>query len=265
MPRPKDLPNFDLPPLNELVLGVQYASIPGYSTVDAGAVWELFRSEFPVVQEQPLLPPQFETFGGAQSSEIQIQFGPLAGPMRLWFVTEYGDHLLQFQPDRLLLNWRHNGSSAYPHYEKIVSVFQECLEKLDLHVKSAKGYTLDINQVEITYVNIVQFDDVTALSDWLKVVPSFEFPIEAFNLNFTEVLRDETSKPTARLHHNVRTLVSVDGRNNAFQLDMTYRGKPTHLGILGALDLLNNGRSAIVRRFTELTTKQAHDTWKRTK
>ncbi|MCL4672643.1 MAG: TIGR04255 family protein [Sphingomonadaceae bacterium] len=265
MSRPADLPDYHEPPLNELVLGVQFDPIPGYSTVDAGAIWSLFRSEFPVVQEQPPLAPQFETFGGGPSPGVHIQFGPMIGHMRLWFVTEQGDHLLQFQPDRLLLNWRQNGEGTYPRYEQIAKAFQESLSKLCNHVQAEMGYELDINQIEITYINIIPVEDTSEQSKWLTIFPAFGFPIEAMSANFSEISQSEDGKSIGRLHHELRSAVSIDGRNKALQLNLTYRGKPTLPGIDGALELLGKGRLAIVKRFTELTTNEAHNAWKRTK
>jgi uncharacterized protein (TIGR04255 family) len=264
MLRPADLPNYGSPPLNEVVVGVQFTPISGYSTVDTAAIWELFRSEFPIVQEQPPLPPQFETFGGGQSSEIQIQFSPISGQIRLWFATELGDHLLQFQPDRLLLNWRYNGNGVYPHFEQIIAVFHDCLSRLDQHILSSKAHRLDINQIEITYVNVIPVESVSDLHKWLHIAPTSEFPIESMNVNFTEVVRTEDEKPVARVHHNLRSMVSIDGRSKAFQFDITYRGKPTVTGILGAIELIGSGRRAIVNRFTQLTTDEAHTAWSRT-
>jgi uncharacterized protein (TIGR04255 family) len=263
MTRPADLPDFGAPPLNELVLGVQFADIPGYSAVDAGLIWELFRSEFPVVMEQAPLPPQFETFGGGPSPGVQIQFGSMISASRLWFVTEPGDHLLQFQPDRFLLNWRQNGEGTYPRYEQIAKAFQDALSKLSRHLKSAKNYDLDINQIEITYVNIIPIDHVSEHSAWLNMMPAFEFPIEGMNATLTEVIRNEDGKPVARLHHKLQSVISIDDRNKALQLDLTFRGKPSRTGIDGALELLGKGRLAIVKRFAELTTTEAHDAWER--
>ncbi len=54
--RPDHLPDFAEPPLDEVVLGVQFEPVSGYSAVYAKDIWELFRSEFPKVQEQPILP-----------------------------------------------------------------------------------------------------------------------------------------------------------------------------------------------------------------
>lgn len=264
MPRPANLPDYGSPPLNELVLGVQFAPIPGYSTVDAGAIWNLFRSDFPVVQEQAPLAPQFETFGGGPAPAVQFQFGPMIGSMRLWFVTEQGDHLIQFQPDRFLLNWRQSGEGRYPRYEQIAESFATCLRKLRDHVFAEKGYELDINQIEITYINIIPVGDVSECRNWFKLAPPFDFPLEALNTNATEIVASSEGKPVARLHHELQSVASIDGRSKAFRLNLTYRGKPQESGIDGALDLLGNGRVAIVKRFTELTTEEAHSAWSRT-
>ena len=64
MARPEHLPDFESPPLDELVLGVQFSPLPGYSAVFAKDVWGLFRQQFPRVEEKPALDPVFETFGG---------------------------------------------------------------------------------------------------------------------------------------------------------------------------------------------------------
>ncbi|MDP2738907.1 MAG: hypothetical protein Q8O82_09480 [Pseudorhodobacter sp.] len=71
MTRPEHLPDYSRPPLDDVILGVQFASVPAYTSVDSKGVWDLFRSDFPKIQEHPVLDPQFETFGGAN-----LQVGP---------------------------------------------------------------------------------------------------------------------------------------------------------------------------------------------
>lgn len=63
LPRPDHLPDFRTPPLNEVVVGVQFAPARGYQQILAGEVWELYRAQFPTVEEMPPIPPAFETFG----------------------------------------------------------------------------------------------------------------------------------------------------------------------------------------------------------
>lgn len=263
MSRPSNLPDFGEPPLNELVLGLQFAPIPNYSSVDARDVWELFRTEFPVVQEQPLLPPQFETFGGGPSPAVQFQFGPMVGPMRLWFANQVGDHLLQFQPDRFLINWRQSGDGCYPRYEQISQSFHDCVQRLSDHILKSKKSGLDINQIEITYVNIISAEGSHDLRKWLKVAQEIDFSVETLSMHFTEIVSGDEGKPVARLHHDLQSVVSMDGQGNAFQLNLTYRGKPNGSGIEDAFDLLGKGRVAIVNRFTDMTTDIAHRAWKR--
>jgi uncharacterized protein (TIGR04255 family) len=265
MPRPLDLPDFGAPPLNEVILGVQFAPISGYSAVDTHAIWELFRRDFPKVEEQPPLAPQFETFGGGGASQsLQFQFGPALPPMRLWFVSESQDRLLQFQPDRFLINWRQSaGVGKYPRYEKILETFETCLNKLRKHLRSEKNCNIDINQIEISYVNLIPVDEISNQSNWLRMWQSIEFPIERLNATFSEVIKDGNDKPIARLHHEFASLSSLDGKGTAIRLNLTYRGKPSAGGVDEAIDMLGQGRLAIVNRFTELTTEFAHSAWKR--
>jgi uncharacterized protein (TIGR04255 family) len=83
MRRPDHLPDFTDPPLDEVVLGVQFTPVPGYASVHSMKVWDLFRAEFPKVEELPALEPQFETFGG-----VSAQVGP-----RILFLVAFGSYL----------------------------------------------------------------------------------------------------------------------------------------------------------------------------
>lgn len=264
MTRPKHLPEFNEPPLDEVVLGVQFDPIPSYTAVDARAIWDLYRSEFPEIEEQPPLSPSFETFGGSPQHGIQFRFGPMPPATRLWFKTSDGSHLIQFQPDRLLTNWRkHLGLVPYPRYEQIASKFAESFAMLAAHVESARGYALAINQAELTYINVIPVDDFRDSAAWLRAWSAPPVDIEVFNLAFHEVALDEMGRPAGRLYHEVQTVLSVDGRTKALRFALTYRGKPQEASLDSALNFLAQGRETIVRRFADMTTDQAHERWKR--
>ena len=68
-----NLADFKAPPLNEVVMGIQFQPVPGYQQIRALEVWQLFREQFPVVQEQLPLNPQFETFGLPSPAQM-LQF-----------------------------------------------------------------------------------------------------------------------------------------------------------------------------------------------
>lgn len=139
MRRPDTLPDFSKPPLAEVVLGIQFSPVPAYSSVDARQVWELFKEAFPVVEERPLLAPQFETFGGAnRPSSLGFHVGPPPVGSRLWFLSQDANHLIQFQSDRFLTNWR-NGPNLqpYPRFEVIADSFERNLQILADHFMAA--------------------------------------------------------------------------------------------------------------------------------
>lgn len=266
MKRPKHLPNFKAPPLDELVLGVQMAPLPDYTSVDSADVWALFRDRFPKVEEQAPLAPSYETFGGRPSQQgLKLEFADLPTPSRLWFVSEDENNLIQFQPDRFFLNWRkRQGPTSYPRYEHISGEFERDLKALAHFLRSEKSFDLDINQAEISYVNIFPVDRFSDLSQWLKVWNEPEFEIEGLRLAFPAVVRNDSGEPIGRLHHEILSAYNVASQKPVFKFTMTFRGKPEEPDIPSALSLLARGREQIVKRFAELTTDHAHKVWKRT-
>jgi uncharacterized protein (TIGR04255 family) len=264
MPTQPELPSFRRPPLSEVALGVQFLPIPSYTLVDAQPVWQMYRNDFPEIAEQPPLPPQFETFGGgAQFSGVQFQFGPAIQSNRLWFVSRDGSHLLQFQPDRFLANWRKNGDDKYPRFEHISEKFGDNLRKLVTFVDSEKNAELDINQAEISYINIIPIDRFDEYHKWISFLNSMDFTTERLNLNLSEVVNGHDGHPIARLHHDLQTVVTLDGKNKALQLSLTYRGRPSDSKVQSVIEFLAQGRLAIINRFVELTTDEAHIEWGR--
>ncbi len=265
MQRPDHLPDFTDPPLDEVVLGVQFAPVPGYSSVHSMKVWNLFKPEFPEVQEHPILGPQFETFGGAN-----IQAGPMIRVVapttgsRLWFLSDDGNSLVQFQPDRFITNWRKQPNpQPYPRFEGISEAFEANLSKLTQHFASEFSNEIDINQAEVTYVNIIPVENFSQAGDWFELWNDGGIDIEALNSSFNEVIRDSDGKSFARLNHEIKSVITADSKNKAFRLSLTYKGKPADNNTASAMEFLANGREAIVTRFGEITTQEAQRIWGR--
>lgn len=263
MKRPEHLPDFTDPPLDEVVLGVQFAPVLSYASVDARDVWELFRSEFPKVQEQLLLQPQFETFGGANlQPSFQFQVGAPPVGSRLWFISAQENHLLQFQSDRFLMNWRKNPNpQPYPRFEGIADAFEKNLISLASHLESHFDHATEINQAEVTYINIIPIDEFSDVDQWFSVWNGGILNIEGLNTSFNEVIKDENGKPYARLFHAIQSVYSIDGKHKAFNLSLTFRGKPSGTDVASAMHFLTTGREAIVMRFKQMTTDTAHRHW----
>ncbi|MFN7599566.1 MAG: hypothetical protein ACK5PT_23090, partial [Cereibacter sp.] len=59
----------------------------------------------------------------------------------------------------------------------------------------------------------------------------------------------------------IQSVLTADGKQRAFRLSLTFKGKPAGTGIDAAMEFLAAGRDAIVTRFGEITTKEAQRKW----
>lgn len=264
MQRPEHLPDFTDPPLAEVVLGVQFDRVPSYASVYAMEIWDPYKERFPKVLEQPILEPQFETFGGMNAQlGPTIHFGTPVGS-RIWFLSEDENHILQFQPDRFIANWRRQpNSQPYPRFESIATAFADNLRRLEEQFASRFAYKININQAEIGYINIIRVEDFSKAGDWFRMWNSNCLNIESLNTNFSEVIKDEADRPFARLRHDLQSVFSADGKSKAYRLSLTYNGEPAGSDLSSAMEFIKGGREAIVQRFGEITTKKAHEIWGR--
>lgn len=265
----QSLPSFRNPPLDEVVLGVQFEAPSNYTSVDAASVWEIFKDDFPTVVEMPRLEPQFETFGGAVAGAgFQLNFGPGSPKSRLWFVSKDQTHLVQFQDDRFLINWRKrpNGvdsSQPYPRFEPIVSSFKAYLERLSEFYLSHFGINLAVNQAEVSYINLIKHDVLPVGMQVFSFLDLSAFKLEGVNSFFTEAVNDGLGRPIARLSHDLQSMFTRDGGSGAYGLSLTYRGRPSGPTVDSAVEFLEAGRKMIVFRFCDLTTSQAQEAWGR--
>lgn len=268
MIRPEHLPEFKNPPLHEVVLGVQFIPPRTYQQILAGEVWNLFRADYPSVQELQALPPTFETFG-LPSSSAQLMLRSGASHDRFWFLTTKGDELIQFQQDRLLHNWRKvgDGTNEYPRFEGMVKRFEDELVQFERYINSLSPQSLQITQCEITYINHIspKSGEVLLVGDWLRPL-SLQAPIQAddFSLTLRQTIHDVDGKPRGRLVVEAMTAFTEDGVP-LIALNITVRGAPKDATSRSALDLICKGRELIVTRFSQLTTEAAHKRWGRIK
>jgi uncharacterized protein (TIGR04255 family) len=270
--RPEHLPDFKSPPLAEVILGVQFSVPHGFQMIRAWEVWNLFREDYPVLQEHPPLPPSFETFGlpFQQAPMPQIRFFDGALHPRFWFLRPDGDQLIQFQSDRLMHNWRKvgDGANTYPRYESMVSEFENELTRLQTYMASLSDQTktLSINQCEINYINHIEINKENGdrFSDWLNFFSLDEKNADDFLMGFRQVIRDEDGKPQGRFFGEATLGYFPDGKEKIV-FSLAVKGAPQENTLASALSFLARGRDVIVHKFTELTTTKAHQYWERIK
>jgi len=264
--RTDHLLDFANPPLNEVVVGVQFAPARGYQLVRAGEVWRLFKSEFPHVEEHPPLMPTFELFGGPPGSQSIFNINMPGGlHNRLWFLSPDRGEIIQFQPDRLLHNWRriHSQSNEYPRFERMIAKFEEELLRLEAYFSGFADQKVNCNQCEITYINHIQINDggvPSRAADWLRFLDFGEQEPDDLSGMIRRVIWSETGAPLGRLSCEV----IMDSRKlGGLLLTLSMRGAPGGTDIAAAIEFLKYGHELLCIEFAAVTTDMAHTAWGR--
>lgn len=272
--RPKDLPDFRQPPLAETVLSIQFAAIAGLTTAHLGLLWQQFRERFPLIEEQPALPPAVEKFGPPSQGEVEVTVEEKPPVPRLWFLDPDKTELIQVQPDRFIHNWRGiDGVKPYPRFEPVRDKFRAEVAVLEQFLKSEGLGAPVVNQCEVTYVNHIERSGVwerhgqmeKILANW-RTVPERRFlpePEDAV-VRLRYVMRDETGRHLGRLHVICQPAWKKSDNSPLIVLNLTARGEPTGESIEGAFRFFELGRRWIVQGFAELTADVMHRKWGRT-
>jgi uncharacterized protein (TIGR04255 family) len=268
--RPADLPQFDNPPIDEVVLGLQYAPIPNWNDTSVARYRSAIETDFPTIQYQPRLDTPVEQLTGLTMMAVfpAGQPPPLG---RTWLINSEDDEVIQLQNDRFFFNWRHR-QTPYPRFGIVHQKFWQRYGQLK-DVLQAEGLPLpQPQQVEITYIN------------WIRgmSMPEFLLPASSTRLSLPMIegfpeqqqwaasyLIRRGSTPIARLALQCSSAMRLlpdnpSGTEPQFGVQFVLVARaplppaPTDEQIT---ELMQVGRSAIVRVFNELTTPEAHDRW----
>ena len=275
--RSKDLPDFERPPLHEVVLSVQFATLEKLKSVHIGLFWARFRAQYPDVTEQPPINPEFEVFGTPPQPGPRIQFEQfLAPPMpRYWFEKSGTPDLLQVQQNRIIHNWRKlEDDSIYPRYETVRDQFRVEVDQFVSFLAEEKLGELRPNQCEVTYTNLIELGESESVHDRLPEITTLwtsRFSEELVETDFENVSIAlqlkmlEAGKPIGRVHVSFQpALLKSDPSKEVMKVDITARGRPKQDTPESAFDFFDLGRRAVVKTFAAVTTPSMHSKWGRT-
>ena len=97
------LPDYNNPPINEVVFGIQFKQLDLLNTPHIGFFWEkLSREDYLEYKEMPILPHIVESFGSSIKQSPQISIFDRPPLPRLFFISKVKNHLIQLQQDRFL-------------------------------------------------------------------------------------------------------------------------------------------------------------------
>lgn len=258
------LPEFDAPPVVEVVLGVQFRPLLGLRPIELGPLREAWRPTHPVVQEQPLLPPAIEVSTGGLPA-VQFVVGP-ALHTRVWFLSEDHSSLIQLQHDRLTINWRQTTSGAYPRYPAVRTALAERSADLSRFVAERHLGRLSVTQAEVTYINAIEAEQAE-MGNLVRVLDHWQPP--SVHLGQPEQARctlvfnvPDVGRPPVRLYVAVDPAQRPDGRPALF-LTLTVRGAPAGDDLEEALRFMDQAHAHVVRSFAALTPDAMHAQWER--
>jgi uncharacterized protein (TIGR04255 family) len=261
------LPEFEDPPVAELVLGVQFRQLFAMRGLVLAPIWERWRGEYPVTQEEPALLPIVEGADPTRVPQLQFSVVPLP-PTRQVFLSESGNQLIQVQPDRLVINWRAGASTAkYPRYKYMRQVFANRFGDLAEFAAEEDLGEIEVTQAELSYINVIELarEDIGNLGTFLKVwqgtADHHLAEPEQARLTLTFAITD-IGQPPVRLYVEVSPAQKPDGEPIIF-FTLTVRGNPGGRTIGETLKFMDGAHEHIVRSFAELTTESMHRIWRR--
>ena len=279
-PRPTNLPDYSDPPVDEVVIGISFMSVSGFSTNHVAKYRDLVKAEFPGLQYQPRLITPLESLT-QEGSSAPPSFGhlgfftqPFAQPsQRTWLVNADDQRVIQIQDDAFLTNWRRRDLKPYPHFEPLLGEFWERFSLFRDQVVNDTVIRLQAQQLEVTYINWVPFD-TAPLSSWFGPAESSRLAVDGTGIlpehvtwNASYLVR-RNDVAVARMHcRQIEALRTGPGAPHlGVQLDLTCRA-PLAPGATDdeINDLAFEARNTIVWGFTSLTTEEGHRNWGRTK
>lgn len=271
--RDPSLPDFDRPPVVEVVLSLQFEPISSLTTAHVGLLWQRYRDRLSVIEEHPPLPPQFERFGPPSPPRVNVSIEDKPPAPRVWFLNEQKTELVQVQKDRLAHNWRKVGQEqAYPRYETIRGLFREEVSDFERFINDEKMGALAVKQCELTYVNHIEQSGAwerhgqveRLFRNWSPLSSSVFLPEpEDALLRWRFCIRGQDGNPVGRLHVAAQPSWSTSDMKPVWLMNLSARGIPLGSGIGGAFDFFDLARKWIVRGFAELTTETMHRSWER--
>lgn len=271
MPTSRNLPNFEKPPVAEVVCGIQFKELRSLLAPHLGLLWERFKPEYPKCQEAPPLAQTLERFNDQPSPSIDAGFTDKPPLPRVWFLQTQGNGLIQVQRNRFLHNWRKiHPDDEYPHYDTVIEMFCERLSTFTDFINETSLGTINPLQYELTYVNhILDGEGWNSFRELGKVLPDFDWRNDAKRfLPQSQDLNWRTSfdlpEREGRLHVAARSAKRREDNLPILLFELTVRGMPRDSSRDAMWKWFDLAHEWIVCGFADLTSDYMHtNIWRR--
>lgn len=219
-------PEFENPPVIEVVCGVAFPPVPGFTIAHVGRWWDELGEEFQQVDEVPPLAVVIEG-PGPHTREVFADAMPIP---RMWFTSSAGDRLVQLQRDRFLTNWRKTSPDhTYPRYDRVSSDFFDLLSRFEQFCETHADAKPDLKQYELSYINhLPQGEGWDTLGNIGNVFPDLSWRDDGRFLPSPEGLDARIAfalpEDAGRLHIRLQVARRRQDNQPILVLDLTARG-----------------------------------------
>jgi uncharacterized protein (TIGR04255 family) len=267
---PNPLPEFERPPLEEMVVGVQFEPLLNLRAAHLGMYWSPIRAEYPFTEDQAPVSHVVEALELKATADtlaaIQLKIPPLP---RCWFLTEDKTQLLQVQRDRFLRNWRRVvGDERYPRFGHLTDAFKRAWVGFLTFAEAEQLGPVKVNQCELTYINNIERGAGWTELGELDRVLRFQRPREPGGFLpppelVTWQVRYKFPDGRGRLHVEMNPIFRGRDMSLALALNLTARGAPTGGSLDEIFAWFDLAHEWIARAFAELTAPESHELWGR--
>ena len=255
-------PDFENPPVNEVVLSLQFEPLLEFEAAHIGLLWDKFRRNYPKTTTKGKINPMIEGFGDPRPQTLNFKVVEEPDVPRCWFENNAGTELIQVQQDRFLFNWKQTTEKEpYVRYEAVLRKFKRHFNTFERFLREHDLGKVVPNQCEVTYVNQLVMGE--GGSRWGQLGGVFSIwsgrhsdsflgePEDAmFRIKYRMLSKD--NEPLGRLHVLCEPRIRLDDGALILRLELTARGAPLKKTKKAVFDFFDFAREYIVRGFTSI-------------
>ncbi len=254
------LPEYERPPVSEVVCGVVFAPLTNLLAPHLGILWERYKPGYSDCQEVLPLPMQLEGESDGQATVELLEMPPLP---RIWFIEPDGNRLIQIQRERFHHNWRRKSAEdAYPRHEEVLAVFYKRLETFRDFLSGQRLGELHLKQCEMTYVNhITSGDGWDSLAKIGDVFPDFAWQNRSGRTSGIPMGIDwktvfELPDGMGRLRITIRNATRITDNQPILFFELTARGIGDARTFEEMRSWFEMAHTQIVRTFDDLVNRE---------
>ncbi len=264
---PKQMLEFDRPPIDEIAISLQFDPLPGFRAVHIGRFWTRIRDRYPSTEDLGQLPATSDGGPGPVPVPVQmISFGPAPVLPRTWFFDDSRNRLIQLQPGRFVRNWRKlTDTDRYPGYSVLIDEFKlEWANFLSFLQEEGVGLP-SVNLCELTYVDHIEPVADDKLGE-LSSIFTFMQPAKAGSfLASPEIFLWSAAYrvPAGRLQIDMNPVLRARDMRRMLAVNFTLRGQPPGKSDDHVFSWFDRAHECVNKAFEEITEPRMHQVWGR--